>query len=146
MRPNREYTHSISSSYPAPRFTLSPSTIASPQLVFLLRKTDIIFFLEKSYFITCKLYPRVSIHTNNMHLPCGRFYYGYKINLHRTSHQGTTSEKRTKALIPKCPLFEGSTVHLLRCICKNWGVYPKLISSKRAIWFVHLVQLSYKYV
>ena len=27
-----------------------------------------------------------------------------------TSHQRTTSEKRTKALLPKCPLFGGSTV------------------------------------
>jgi len=30
--------------------------------------------------------------------------------LARTSHQRTTSEKRTKALLPKCPLFGGSTV------------------------------------
>jgi len=30
--------------------------------------------------------------------------------LARTSHQRTTSEKRTKALFPKCPLFGGSTV------------------------------------
>ena len=31
--------------------------------------------------------------------------------LARTSHQRTTSEKRTKPLLPKCPLFGGSTVH-----------------------------------
>ena len=30
--------------------------------------------------------------------------------LAQTSHQRTTSEKRTKALLPKCPLFGGSTV------------------------------------
>ena len=30
--------------------------------------------------------------------------------LARTSHQRTTSEKRTKVLLPKCPLFGGSTV------------------------------------
>ena len=30
--------------------------------------------------------------------------------LARTSHQRTTSEKRTKLLLPKCPLFGGSTV------------------------------------
>ena len=30
--------------------------------------------------------------------------------LARTSRQRTTSEKRTKALLPKCPLFGGSTV------------------------------------
>ena len=30
--------------------------------------------------------------------------------LARTSHQRTTSEKRTKALLPKCPLFGASTV------------------------------------
>ena len=30
--------------------------------------------------------------------------------LARTSHQRTTSEKRAKALLPKCPLFGGSTV------------------------------------
>ena len=30
-----------------------------------------------------------------------------------TSHQRTTSEKRTKALLPKCPLFRGSTVLML---------------------------------
>jgi len=30
--------------------------------------------------------------------------------LARTSHQGTTSEKRTNAQLPKCPLFRGSTV------------------------------------
>ena len=30
--------------------------------------------------------------------------------LARTSHQRTTSEKRTKALLPKCPLFGGSTL------------------------------------
>ena len=29
----------------------------------------------------------------------------------RTSQQRTTSEQRTKALLPKCPLFGGSTVH-----------------------------------
>jgi len=29
--------------------------------------------------------------------------------LAQTSHQRTTSEKRTKALLPKCPLFGGST-------------------------------------
>jgi len=28
-----------------------------------------------------------------------------------TSHQRTTSKKRTKALLPKCPLFGGSTVY-----------------------------------
>ena len=33
--------------------------------------------------------------------------------LARTSHQRTTSEKRTKALLPKCPLFGGSTVLIL---------------------------------
>ena len=32
--------------------------------------------------------------------------------LAQTSHQRTTSEKRTKALLPKCPLFGGSTVWL----------------------------------
>ena len=32
--------------------------------------------------------------------------------LTQTSHQRTTSEKRTKALLPKCPLFGGSTVIL----------------------------------
>ena len=31
--------------------------------------------------------------------------------LARTSHQRTTSKKRTKPLLPKCPLFGGSTVH-----------------------------------
>jgi len=31
--------------------------------------------------------------------------------LARTSHQRTTSEKRSKALLPKCPLFGGSTVY-----------------------------------
>ena len=39
--------------------------------------------------------------------------------LARTSHQRTTSEKRTKLLLPKCPLFGGSTVfiiHLVRVI------------------------------
>ena len=30
--------------------------------------------------------------------------------LARTSHRRTTSEKRKKALLPKCPLFTGSTV------------------------------------
>ena len=30
--------------------------------------------------------------------------------LAQTSHQRTTSEKRTKFLLPKCPLFGGSTV------------------------------------
>jgi len=30
--------------------------------------------------------------------------------LARTSHQRTTSKKGTKALLPKCPLFGGSTV------------------------------------
>ena len=30
--------------------------------------------------------------------------------LARTSHRRTTSEKRTKALLPKCPLFGGSIV------------------------------------
>ena len=30
--------------------------------------------------------------------------------LARTSHQGTTSEKRTEALLPRCPLFRGSTI------------------------------------
>jgi len=30
--------------------------------------------------------------------------------LAQTSHQKTTSEKRTKALLPKCPLFGGSTI------------------------------------
>ena len=33
--------------------------------------------------------------------------------LARTSHQRTTSKKRTKALLPKCPLFGGSTVATL---------------------------------
>jgi len=33
--------------------------------------------------------------------------------LSRTSHQRTTSERRTKALLPKCPLFRGSTVYAL---------------------------------
>ena len=38
-----------------------------------------------------------------------------------TSHQRTTSEKRTKALLPKCPLFRGFTVH------KSWDEeYAKL--------------------
>ena len=31
------------------------------------------------------------------------------------SHQRTTSEKRTKALLRKCPLFGGSTVYILSC-------------------------------
>ena len=34
--------------------------------------------------------------------------------LARTSHQRTTSEKRTKALLPKCPLFGGSTLIIRR--------------------------------
>ena len=34
----------------------------------------------------------------------------YKSKLTRTSHQRTTSEKKTKAPLPKCPLFGGSTV------------------------------------
>ena len=37
-----------------------------------------------------------------------------------TSHQGTTSEKRTKALLPKCPLFGGSTVKLKW----KWRILP----------------------
>ena len=36
--------------------------------------------------------------------------------LAQTSHQRTTSEKRTKALLPKCPLFGGSTVHTRDCM------------------------------
>ena len=34
----------------------------------------------------------------------------YNCILARTSHQRTTSEKRTKVLLPKCPLFGGSTI------------------------------------
>jgi len=33
--------------------------------------------------------------------------------LAQTSHQKTTSEKRTNAVLPKCPLFGGSTVRTL---------------------------------
>ncbi len=32
--------------------------------------------------------------------------------LAQTSNQRTTSEKRTKPLLPKCPLFGGSTVYM----------------------------------
>ena len=45
------------------------------------------------------------------------FLTGYKTNLNQTSHQGITSEKRTKALIPKCPLFRGFTVLVVNVIC-----------------------------
>ena len=37
--------------------------------------------------------------------------------LARTSHQRTTSEKRTKPLLPKCPLFGGSTVVSICSVC-----------------------------
>ena len=40
--------------------------------------------------------------------------------LARTSHQRTTSEKRTKVLLPKCPLFGGSTVY--QCTVHLWVI------------------------
>ena len=46
-----------------------------------------------------------------------------------TSHQRTSSEKRTKALLPKCPLFGGSTVSASR-------------RSSVIRWMVLLVQVS----
>jgi len=40
-----------------------------------------------------------------------------------TSHQRTTSEKRTKALLPKCPLFGGSTVfRVSKLLYINFGI------------------------
>jgi len=63
--------------------------------------------------------------------------------LARTSHQRTTSEKRTKALLPKCPLFRGSTV----LPCPPWARSCKMavkcpqphyrqqhISTNSSIW------------
>jgi len=48
--------------------------------------------------------------------------------LARTSHQRTTSEKRTKVLLPKCPLFGGSTVYI--CMApKEWVQADKDMSS-----------------
>ena len=47
--------------------------------------------------------------------------------LARTSHQRTTSEKRTKALLPKCPLFGGSTVVLFYHGC-HVASYPGLLA------------------
>ena len=42
-----------------------------------------------------------------------RSWGGYKLHIgSRTSHQRTTSEKRTKVPLPKCPLLGGSTVAL----------------------------------
>ena len=38
------------------------------------------------------------------------------INLDELSTRGQTSEKRTKALLPKCPLFGGSTVVQLQSV------------------------------
>ena len=45
--------------------------------------------------------------------------------LTRTSHQRTTSEERTKTLLPKCPLFGGSTVELILGM-KLWSLPPLL--------------------
>jgi len=43
-----------------------------------------------------------------------------------TSHQRTTSEKRTKDLLPKCPLFGGSTVLWGYNQGDGWGWWIKL--------------------
>jgi len=44
-----------------------------------------------------------------------------------TSHQRTTSKKSTKALLPKCPLFGGSTVHRSKCFVFPSAQVPALI-------------------
>ena len=46
-----------------------------------------------------------------------RSWEGYKLHIGSNLHQRTTSEKRTKALLPKCPLFGGSTVLMLMSSC-----------------------------
>ena len=50
-----------------------------------------------------------------------------------TSHQRTTSKKRTKALLPKCPLFGGSTVLLVtdiqEVVLVKAGVWPKSMTT-----------------
>ena len=59
--------------------------------------------------------------------------------LARTSHQRTTSEKRTKALLPKYPLFGGSTVlQSIISLCNPIGMHDaweNTISLLPTKWF-----------
>ena len=63
--------------------------------------------------------------------------------LARTSHQRTTSEKRTKALLPKCPLFGGSTVshkeittptHSPVSVVYSCSFHKQLMSTSSTAW------------
>ena len=63
--------------------------------------------------------------------------------LARTFHQRTTSEKRTKALLPKCPLFGGSTVshkeittptHSPVSVVYSCSFHKQLMSTSSTAW------------
>ena len=57
--------------------------------------------------------------------------------LAQTSHQRITSEKRTKALLPKCPLFRGSTVYI-------WAMHMLNTHSFTLMWdLLRLIPITF---
>ena len=69
-----------------------------------------------------------------------------------TSHQRTTSEKRTKTLLPKCPLFGGSTVYyylflnfLERLLCPRNVLKFVVHYSSLQIYLLHLCNIACTY-
>ena len=62
--------------------------------------------------------------------------------LAQTSHQRTDSEKRTKALLPKCPLFRGSTALLSSSLCQTRVHFSYAHVDMRPPWW-HTLKLWY---